>query len=95
MTRTVLMHYHNDEFESEVIAVDGGFELRWSDYVANEWSETYDDLPVAVARLALLIDVVKNDDLFRDESETFARNARGWLRLRGQAVWTNPATRPR
>lgn len=85
MTRTVLMHYHNDEFESEVIAVDGGFELRWSDYVANEWVEAYDELAVAVARLALLIDVVKNDDLFRDEPAVFARNARSWLLLRGQA----------
>ena len=95
MPETVLMSYCNHEFESEVIATDDGFELRWGDYVANEWVERYADLPVAVARLALLIDVVQHEDTFRDDPETFATNARSWLRLRGNSVWTNPATRPR
>lgn len=79
MIRTVLVHYHSDKIEADVFATDGGFELRWSDYVANEWSETYNDLPVAVARLAVLIDAVESDAFLHLDAPEFAREARRWL----------------
>jgi hypothetical protein len=33
----------------------GHFRVTWSDYVANEWAESYETLPVALVRLAWLV----------------------------------------
>lgn len=40
---------------------DGRYVLGWGDLVANAWQETYDDLPVALARLAVLLDSLRDD----------------------------------
>jgi len=39
----------------ELTPTDEGFDLRWNDGVANEWSEEFDDLSTALARLAVLM----------------------------------------
>lgn len=79
LVEPVIVWYHNDEFEAEIKRVDESFMLWWGDYVANEWTETYDDLAVAVARLAVLIDAVAHDAFMNDEPAEFAASARTWL----------------
>ncbi len=45
-----------DEFESVICrTTDARYALRWGDYVANVWNESYPTLSLAVARLAALL----------------------------------------
>ena len=39
----------------ELHETDGKYSLWWTDFVANEYTETYDSLPVTLARLAVLL----------------------------------------
>lgn len=49
-----LMNLRHDDYMAEIRSTEDGFELWWTDYVANEWSEIYRTLAQAIARLALL-----------------------------------------
>ena len=66
-----LVSYRGDWVGAEIVETEG-FELRWTDYVANDWSETYPSLALAVIRLGLLIAAVDQDRLFRDLPSQFA-----------------------
>jgi hypothetical protein len=44
----------HDDFGCSINEVDGKFVITWTDWVANEWTETYDNFSEAIARLALL-----------------------------------------
>lgn len=46
-----------DDIRAEIYRVAAGeFLLTWTDYVANEWAETFPTLPVALTRLACLME---------------------------------------
>ena len=47
--------YSDDTFAARIVDTGEGYELAWTDYVANDWSETYPNLDAALSRLALLI----------------------------------------
>ena len=44
-----------------------GFTLHWTDYVANDWAETYDDVATAVLRMGLIA-ACENGGTFTDEA---------------------------
>jgi hypothetical protein len=50
-----IMSYVGQNLRAEIDTGQDGYVLRWTDYVANAWSEEYLDLPVAVARLSVLV----------------------------------------
>lgn len=58
------------------------YELRHTDFVANEWVEEYDELSVLLARLAVLVHCAETgwDAGYADaEAEEFSRRAIGFL----------------
>lgn len=80
---------------SQTIPIDGGewvarvtehkggrATLWWWDGVANEWTETYDDLATALARVAVLL-ALPESGLFRNPPELFERRAREFFRQEG------------
>lgn len=52
---------------------ENGATLFWTDGVANDWAEHYSDLSTAVARFAVLLRCVENNEFFRDSAEGFVR----------------------
>ena len=62
-----------------ITQVEGGYELTCFDYVINEWTETYQDLSVALARLAVLSDCVVLGGLFVTSEEEFTYVANEFL----------------
>ena len=71
-----LVSYRSGFVYAEIVEADG-FELRWTDYVANDWSEPYPSLALAVVRLGLVIAAVEDDRLFRDLPSDFAARVIG------------------
>lgn len=52
---TVLVSPHGSDVGVKLTAATGGgYDLWWTDFVANDWTEHYDTLAPALARLALL-----------------------------------------
>lgn len=55
------------------------WKLEWSDGIANSWSETYEAMSLAVARMATLMFIGENlgqgDLMFRDTPTKFAELA--------------------
>lgn len=66
-----LVVYRGHRFAAEIVEAEG-FELLWTDHVANDWSETDPSLALAVVRLGLLIAAVDEDRLFRGLPPAFA-----------------------
>lgn len=58
-----------------------GVSLRWNDGVVNEWTEEYESLSVALARVAVLAACGEKDWEvgFVNDSSTFEANARDFL----------------
>lgn len=50
-----------DGFEFSIEQVEGKWVLYWTDCVANEWTESYDLLSHAVARLACITACAESD----------------------------------
>ena len=52
---------------------DTGYVLEWTDFVANDWSETFPNMSTALARLALLAFCCETDwdAMFKDDSSEF------------------------
>ena len=72
------------------VAPDGDtFVLWWTDYVANEWTETHPDLGTALARLAVLHHCVSHGEGFDVEPVDFVPVATAFL----NASTTMPAAR--
>ncbi len=59
----------------------GKFVLEWTDYVAGDWSEEFDTIDVAYARLAVLLACREANWTcgFAHKTETFAPWARAFL----------------
>lgn len=53
---------------------DGKFDLTWTDYIINVWTETFDDLSTAMLRAAALIKCGETDwdEGFKQSHEEFA-----------------------
>lgn len=78
----VLVQVQHDEVAVLVVArEDGKFSVWWFDYVVNEHEETFDELSVAVARVAVLMRCAEDDweSSFSDDAESFAVKARAFL----------------
>jgi hypothetical protein len=57
------------------------FVLYWTDNIANDWTETYDDMSTAFLRLATLVKCgeLKWDTFFRFDQNEFAMNAEAFF----------------
>jgi len=65
-----------------------GWVLKWDDGVANEWSEEYEDRPVAIARLAALAYCIETNRIFLETNEDkFAHRAHSMLA--DATAWTS------
>jgi hypothetical protein len=67
------------EAQATIKQVAGGYELTCFDYVINEWTEKYQDLSVALARLAVLSDCVALDGVFVTGEDEFTYVANEFL----------------
>jgi hypothetical protein len=65
--------------QATITQVAGGYELTCFDYVINEWTEKYQDLSVALARLAVLSDCVALDGVFVTDEDDFTYVANEFL----------------
>jgi hypothetical protein len=61
--------------------------LTWTDFVANEWSETFGTLGLAMARLSVLHNAVAMGAFLKDTPQDFTKNANDFLK--GQIEVTN------
>lgn len=70
----------------EVDNTGDGFSVTCGDYVANEWTETYPTLSLALLRVAVLVKCGEHDfeKLFAKDADTFARH--GVLFLNGEVI---------
>lgn len=50
----IIQHRIGDDVSAEIRRTSDGYTLWWTDYVANEWQESYPTLSIAFARLAVL-----------------------------------------
>jgi len=67
-----VFEYRTDSYEAKIVTCPpglgfGGAILSWTDYVTGEWGEWYATLALAVARLALLIEAVNEDQTADDD----------------------------
>ena len=60
---------------------DGQFDLTWTDYVANEWTELYPTLPLAIMRLGVLVSCADTNwaEGFAHEADEFTLRASTFL----------------
>lgn len=60
-----------------------GYYVMWDDGVANRWNEFYTELPLALARMAVLARLDTSRPMFAEgDAEDFSPVARDWLRDR-------------
>jgi len=71
----------NDEVEMAVVLrEDGKYDLTWTDYVINVWTETYENLSTAMLRAATLARCGEKDwESFRQSPEEFTRAAESFF----------------
>ena len=55
------------------------FVLTWNDFVVNEWTETFNDLWSAMARLSVLHFAVNTESTFHNDPRKFASNFEKFL----------------
>lgn len=66
---------YKDEVEFAILKrEDGKFDLTWTDYIINVWTETYEDLSTAMLRAAALVKCGETEwaEGFRQSPEEFA-----------------------
>jgi len=72
--------YANREFSATIAQTsDNTWKLTWTDYVANEWDETFEALEIALVRLALLVRATQRDEFFSTGPDQFERAADAFL----------------
>lgn len=64
--RETVLSLNHGQVGVTLSAVGGKFELFWTDYVANDCHETFETLPVALARWAALLHCVDHGRMFSD-----------------------------
>jgi hypothetical protein len=67
-----------------VTKLDSIYKLSWTDGVANEWAEYYPTFPMAMLRLAVLVqseEEVTYGNLFRHDGLVFANYADTFFRM--------------
>jgi len=65
--------------QATITQVERWYELTCFDYVINEWTEKYQDLSVALARLAVLSDCVVLGGVFATDEDDFTYVANEFL----------------
>lgn len=82
--KNVLKFDYDNRSYIEVDKTENGFSLTVGDYIANEWTEHYPTLSLAMLRVAVLIKCGEHDfeKLFYKDADTFARH--GVLFLNGE-----------
>jgi hypothetical protein len=65
----------------QIHEADGKYSLWWTDFVANEYTETYDSLSVAMAGLAVLLACAESDwdRFFKHTNEDFSVLAQDFI----------------
>jgi hypothetical protein len=63
LSESISVRVANDDFEAEVVANDGKYVLRWNDFVANEWSETFDTLTAALTGFSVLVQAIDEEEV--------------------------------
>lgn len=83
----IIFSHHTQNVEIAVTGNDvEGYTVEWGDYVANEWSEKFATLPVALLRASVLVAI--GEETFGEfatmfahgSEETFAPAATAFLR---------------
>lgn len=80
-----------DEVEFAILKTeDGKFDLTWTDYIVNVWTETYEDLSTAMLRAAALVKCGETDweSFFQASSEEFTTVANDFF---SKTVTTAPS----
>ncbi|CAL9677545.1 hypothetical protein SUDANB95_07870 (plasmid) [Actinosynnema sp. ALI-1.44] len=82
MPDTTVVTCRVEGFDATIALAADGFELCWSDGVVNEWTESYEHLSAAVARLAVLLHCGEHDFTveFAHDPQAFAHDARDFHR---------------
>lgn len=68
----------NDETEFAILKrEDGKFDLTWTDFIINVWTETFDNLSAAMLRAATLVKCGETEwqEGYRQDPEEFAKVA--------------------
>ena len=62
---------------------DGKFDLTWTDYIINVWTETFDDLSTAMLRAAALVKCGETDwdEGFKQSPEEFTNHANDFFNI--------------
>lgn len=62
---------------------DGKFDLTWTDYVINVWTETFEDLSTAMLRAAALVKCGETnwDEGFKQSPEEFTNHANDFFNI--------------
>ena len=62
---------------------DGKFDLTWTDYIINVWTETFDDLSTAMLRAATLVKCGETnwDEGFKQSPEEFTNHANDFFNI--------------
>jgi len=66
-----------DQIGITVEKLDNAYQINWTDFVANDWSETYATLSIAMARVAVLVSAFEmNFEYgFTNDADTFGVHA--------------------
>lgn len=78
-----IVYLDGTETWAKIRYVGDGFELSWTDGVANDWSEVWPQLDVALMRLAMLANCGRHDwdRFFATHDAEFYRNATAFTEL--------------
>jgi acyl carrier protein phosphodiesterase len=82
---TITLQVTNDHMHAEITEWDhsgAAYRLHWTDFVANEWTEYFPDLPTALMRLAVLqrcTEISDGNGGFEHDARDFVTGAKYFL----------------
>lgn len=71
----VVTRFSTETFGGTLVEDDDGAVLCWNDFVVNEWVELFSTTPVALMRLALLLDAAEREAWFVNDALGFHKFA--------------------
>ena len=75
----IVVEFSTDEFGGMILEDEDGSALVWNDFVANEWVELYATTPLALMRLAVLLEASEREAFFVHDHFEFAREAHSFM----------------
>jgi hypothetical protein len=66
--------------QADIFEREGNFVLYWTDFVVNEWEESFKTFNLALARLSVLHFAVGAGLFFSNDPHDFANNANDFLK---------------